>query len=129
MIRTFTRFVGLAIVLIAVALVPALTAQEKKQDTSPLAGRWNMTVEAGAHGVVSMQLELKQDGRKVTGTFSSPHGDLPVEGEFAGGTLKLKTTGGDMHVTFEARLDGADKLAGYMSSEMGDMKWSAERAK
>jgi hypothetical protein len=102
--------------------------QHKDQQQSGVAGKWTMTVDAGPHGATAMALTLKQDGTKVSGTFASPHGDMPVDGEFVDGVLKLSTNGGnaDSQITFEATLkDG--KLSGYLSSQMGDMKWTAER--
>ena len=106
-----------------------------QSDTKPatVAGRWTMSVDAGPHGTMTMGLVLEQKGKRVTGTFSSPHGDVAVEGEFTDGTLTLTTTATDgheaMHVTFNARLQETGTLSGYLSSEMGDMKWTAERMK
>jgi hypothetical protein len=98
-----------------------------------VAGRWTMSVDAGPHGTMTMGLVLEQKGKRVTGTFSSPHGDVGVEGEFTDGTLTLTTTATDgheaMHVTFNARLQETGTLSGYLSSEMGDMKWTADRMK
>jgi hypothetical protein len=94
-------------------------------------GTWTMTVEGGPHGSATMSLILKQDGSKVTGTFSSGHSaDMPVTGEFAEGSLKIQTAAdkdGDT-VTFNAKMKDDGTLAGYLSSPMGDMKWTATRA-
>ena len=81
------------------------------------------------HGSVVMTLALKQDGAKVTGTLTSDHtGELTMRGEFADGKLKLETVEGNAQITLEGTLkDGA--LAGYMSTEMGDMNWTATRAR
>jgi hypothetical protein len=109
-----------------------LAQGEKKAADSGVAGKWTMSVDGGPHGATTMGLRLEQKGKKVTGTFASPHGDVPVEGEFAEGALKLATvvTGGEgMRVTFNAKLKEGGTLAGYLSSEMGDMKWTAERVK
>jgi hypothetical protein len=78
-----------------------------------------------------MGLVLEQQGSKVTGTFASPHGDMPVEGEFIDGVLKLATTAqnADSQITFEARLKEERVLSGYLSSQIGDMRWMAERVK
>ncbi|MCA1562265.1 MAG: hypothetical protein LC753_18200 [Acidobacteria bacterium] len=48
--------------------------------------------------VMFVSFLLKQDGKKVTATLAPPHGgEIPLEGEFADGTLKLATRsqGGD----------------------------------
>lgn len=121
------RFAALVVVA-ALALSP-LAAQEKKASAPSVTGKWTMTVDAGPHGITTMGLVLEQKGTRVTGTFASPHGDLPVEGEFVDGTLKLATTAesADSQITFEARLKDARTLSGYLSSQRGDMKWTAER--
>ena len=95
-----------------------------------VAGTWSLSVDS-PHGAMKMALVLKQDGTKVTGTFSSGHAaDQSVEGEFSGATLKLQTKGGDDHaITFSATLKEDDTLAGFLSSRVGDMKWTAERLK
>lgn len=112
--------------LIAVLAVPLLYAQ----DAPSIAGRWIMTVDTGAHGTRTMELSLKQTGNDVTGTFVSPHGDVPVKGQFEGRTLTLET-GGEGHgakLTFNAKLKDDDTLSGYVSSPDGDLTFSAKRA-
>ena len=93
-------------------------------------GTWSVAVE-GPHGAATMSLVLKQDAKKVSGTFVSGHGpDLALEGEFADGVLKLESgDSGDQKVIFNAKLREDGTLAGYVSGPMGDMKWTAERAK
>ena len=93
-------------------------------------GTWTMTVEGTPHGTMTAGLTLKQDGKSVTGTFSSGHApDMTVSGEFADGTLKVETAGGaDDKFLFTAKLKEDGTLAGTLSSPMGDMKWTASRA-
>ena len=96
-----------------------------------LTGAWTMSVHGGPHGDATMGLTLKQDGTKVTGTFASGHAaDMTVTGEFANGELTLETTAArdDDKILFKAKLQDDGTLAGYISSPMGDMKWTASRA-
>ena|SRR5215471_245371 len=90
-------------------------------------GTWSMSVDS-PHGIMKTSLTLKQDGTKVTGTFRSHMPDLTVAGTFEDGTLKIEAMS-DEHskLTFSARLNDDGTLSGYLSSEMGDMKWTAER--
>jgi opacity protein-like surface antigen len=93
-------------------------------------GNWTMAVEGGPHGNATMGLSLKQEGDKVSGTFASGHSaDMAVAGEFVKGELKLATTAGgaDDKILFSAKLKEDGTLAGYISSPMGDMKWTASR--
>jgi len=95
-----------------------------------LTGDWAMKVEGGPHGDATMGLTLKQEGTKVTGTFSTGHSaDMAVSGQFTDGELKIETVAGDADskIIFSARLKADGTLAGYVSSQMGDMKWSASR--
>jgi hypothetical protein len=109
----------------------AHTLQEKKAEKR-VDGRWTMYIKGGPHGDMTMSLELAQDSNKdskrVTGTFTTPHGDLPVEGELVDATLTIATTGGDTQVTLTAKLKENGTLEGYLSSQMGDMTWTASRA-
>ncbi len=96
-----------------------------------LTGTWTMNVTGGPHGDATMGLTLQQDGTKVTGTFVSGHApDMPVSGEFKDGALKLQTTADKdgNAVMFDAKLRDDGTLAGYISSPVGDMKWTATRA-
>ena len=134
-----TRTVGFLAVIALTAFLPATEArathrhQEKKTDQKAapsVAGRWTASVKGSPHGDVTMGLDLAQEGKKVTGTFATPHGtDLQVNGEFIGGTLTLATpSGGDPHITMTAKLKDDGTLDGYLSGPMGDMTWTATRA-
>ena len=91
-------------------------------------GTWTMNVTGGPHGNATMGLVLKQEGTKVTGTFSSGHSaDMEVAGQFKDGQLDVETKGGDSRIIFSAKLKADGTLSGSISSEMGDMKWTASR--
>ena len=131
-----------AAILVAVTLSVGVRAgeyqaaradQDKKteQKAAPgIAGRWTMSVKGGPHGDATMGLALEQKGKQVSGIFATPHGDdLQVQGEFAEGTLSLATPGGgDARITMTAKLKDDGTLDGYLSSQMGDMTWTARRA-
>jgi hypothetical protein len=106
-----------------------LHGQERRQSTSPTVhGSWTITADT-PHGRISMPLVLKQDGKNVTGTVGTPHGDMPIEGEFADRSLKLATTVESDRITLTATLKDDDTLAGSLSGPRGDMEWTAERDK
>jgi hypothetical protein len=132
--RTVALFTALALAGTLQAVdVGAAPFQDKKADQKAapsVTGRWTMSVKGGPHGDTPMGLTLEQKGKKVTGTFATPHGDdLPVEGEFAEGTLTIATPGGgDARITMTAKLKADDTLEGYLSSQMGDMTWTARRS-
>ena len=110
-------------VMAALAMVVTMTAAPS------VTGTWTMNVQGGPHGDATMGLTLKQEGTKVTGTFASGHSpEMAVKGEFIDGALKIETEGdGDHRITFTAKLKDDGTLAGYISSPMGDMKWTATK--
>jgi hypothetical protein len=119
------------LVLLAMVLaLPALPGAQQQKDAPSVAGKWTMTVDTGAHGVREHGLALKQAGKEVTGTFASPHGDMPVKGEFVDGKLTLATTE-QAHgsISFNAKLNDDDTLSGYISTPDGDVTWTAKRVK
>ncbi|HEX2444888.1 MAG TPA: hypothetical protein VHJ77_13150 [Vicinamibacterales bacterium] len=114
----------------AVAAACALTAGVAAQKAaSTVAGKWTLSVNT-PHGDTPMGLELRQDGRKISGTLATPHGEVRLEGELADGKLTLATTDSDSpQMTLNGALKDDGTMAGYLSSERGDMKWTAERRK
>jgi len=105
------------------------------QSTADLTGKWNVTVE-GTQGTIESVLTLKQDGKKLTGTFGNPHGagDLPVLGERDGDKIVFAVEGKADHGEFHLEFSGAVKkddgtLAGTMKSSMGESKFLAKRVK
>jgi hypothetical protein len=107
-----------------------LHAQHRQKDEiHAVAGKWSMSF-AGHDGFVAT-LVLEQDGRKVTGTFTSPHGDTnPVRGELENGTLTISVTGEGDHagMTFEGSFKDKDTLTGKLNGPMGEMSWTAKRS-
>lgn len=115
--------------VLAVGSAAPMQAQARKAAASrDLTGRWTLTTSAdGPHGAVSMEFELKQNGRKVAGRLVPPHGgEIALEGEFDAGTLSLSSSSGE-GLTMKATLKSDGTLAGYLSSERGDMTWTATR--
>lgn len=128
--RTRTASVGLA--MLAVWTSAALAAGSAKKAAPTVQGSWEMTVKGpAAHGDMTATLELKQAGAKVTGTFGMHGQSHPLAGEFAEGALSLATTDTpeDKSLSFTAQLKEDGTLAGHVSTSMGDMRWTAARAK
>ena len=94
-----------------------------------VSGTWTMQVSGGPHGNATMEMTLEQKGTAVTGTFVSGHApDMALKGEFVDGALKAETEGDpDSKVVFTAKLKDDGTLAGYISSPVGDMTWTAKR--
>ncbi len=97
-----------------------------------LTGAWKAIVIA-PQGKMEFDLAIRQDGEKLTGTFTSAHsGTVPFEGTFSGGALKFSSGGTDphaMHLGYTATLKADGTLAGELSSPDATMIWTAERVK
>lgn len=127
--RTRTLAIAALVVTTAVALA-AQTSTPKKNEAPGLTGKWTMTLQT-SEGSMTLALTLKQDRNAVTGVWSTPHDtDVPLEGEFKDGALTLASPEThEMQVSFTGKLKADGSLAGTLSSAMGDMTWTAKRAK
>jgi len=118
------------IIAAAMVLVTAgLSGQDSKAQKG-IAGSWELTIKGpAAHGDLTATMDLEQNGKKVTGSFTAHGNTHAVAGEFANGDLSLETTDtpADNGITMNAKLADDGTLAGYLSSSMGDMKWTASR--
>lgn len=124
------NWIARLVLLATVIALPAVPETQQQKAAPSVAGKWIMTVDTGAHGVRELALALKQAGKEVTGTFASPHGDMPVKGEFVEGKLTLATTE-QAHgsISFNAKLKDDETLTGYISTPDGDLTWTAKRVK
>ena len=113
----------LARLVVAIALaasVSVLTADEKS-----VAGTWTLHAE----GYV-MSMVLTQNGKTLGGTLDSPHGPIALKGEVVDGKLTFTGSGGEGHpleFTFKGALKSDGTLAGDLTSNVGDMSWTAVR--
>ena len=116
-----------SLVLTLVLLAASFAAAQ-----ASVAGAWKMTFQTD-QGAIDSDMNLKQDGEKVTGSLVSPQGEAPIEGTFKGGKLVLSLTvdagGQALTITFDGALD-MDTLKGNVDfGGFGSATWSATRAK
>jgi hypothetical protein len=113
--------------ILAIAMIGASVAGAQSKATN-LTGKWNVAL-SGRMENVPIVLELKQDGKAVTGNFLIPdHGDLEVTGEFMAGQLKFSSTeNAFMQMSATGKLNDDGTLSGNITSMMGDMTWTAKR--
>ena len=122
----------LASLFTALVIASAISsAQTPAQPASGVGGAWNLMVKGpAAHGDMPATMQLKQDGKAVSGTFAVHGTEHVLKGEFSDATLSLETTDtpADKSLTFTAKLKDDGSLAGYLSGPMGDMQWTGTRA-
>jgi hypothetical protein len=85
------------------------------------------------NGAVESTLDLKVDGKKVSGTLQSQMGNTTVEGEIAEGKLtfwfSMDANGQTLNITFVGTSQKDGSLAGTLSFGQGDLNWTATKAK
>ena len=83
-------------------------------------------------GQMPFTANFTQTGDKVLGTVTGPTGELPITGTMSGNALtmdmNIQTPQGELAIKFTGDL-GPNGLSGKASTMMGDMTWSATRAK
>jgi hypothetical protein len=116
-------------VLSSLVLMPAAgTWQDKPAD---VAGAWALTVET-AQGTGSPSVTFKQDGEKLTGTYSSQvFGEQKVTGTIKGNAITFSFTGSlegtTMTVTYSGTVD-KDTMKGKVAiGELGEATFTGKK--
>jgi hypothetical protein len=96
-------------------------------------GKWDVMMKTPA-GDMPANATLSDDNGKLSGTFGSQLGEVPVSGTAEGKALKLtlvaQTPQGELTVTMTGDLDGDNIVNGKAEvSGLGQMEWSAKRIK
>jgi len=123
------RLVAL-LALAALTAVPAFAQDTAKDVKVDLTGAWEMSADTPM-GPMTMTLNLKQEGEKLTGTQVSDFGESPLTGTVQGDEIVFTITfdgpGGQMSIAHKGKVDG-DSIAGTAEAgEMGTINWSAKR--
>jgi hypothetical protein len=108
-----------------VGLALAVSVSVLSADEKSVAGTWTLNAEGN-----TMSMVLTQKGKTIGGTLDSPHGPIAFTGEIVDGKLSFKGSGGDAHpleFTFQGALKSDGTLAGNLTSNVGDMSWTAVR--
>jgi hypothetical protein len=124
--------------VLAVALVfagaTALAFAQKAPEVINLTGKWQMTLEMEV-GNASPVLVFKQDGEKLTGTYTGRYGEYGLVGKIDGRKLEFVVTinaeGTETRMNFTGELAQAgDLMKGNADlGGMGAATWLAKREK
>jgi hypothetical protein len=107
--------------LVSVLAMSAVLAYAQQS----VAGEWVMSVQG-----MSLKLVMAQDGEKISGTLESPHGNIPLSGDFSKGKLTISGASTEQHpVQFAgtATLAADGSLAGSISADVMVMSFTAVR--
>ncbi|HEY6348693.1 MAG TPA: hypothetical protein VI636_04710 [Candidatus Angelobacter sp.] len=90
-------------------LLPALFLLAATAFAVDLTGTWNAKVELGGGQSGSPTFTLKQDGEKLTGTYSGALGDAPIKGTVKGNevTIDFEASGAEIH--YAGKVDNEGK--------------------
>lgn len=96
-------------------------------------GKWDVVVKTPG-GDFPATANLTDEGGKLSGTFGSQMGEVPVTGTVDGKSMKLtmstQTPNGNMTVVLTGDLDGDSIVNGKADIEgMGQMEWTGKRIK
>jgi hypothetical protein len=129
-----------AVLLITGASAPCFAAQTSqtpppaKPADAPtsIAGKWNLSVDTG-QGSMESVLEVKLDGKKVTGTLTGQQGASAITGEFADNkltfTMNYDSPNGSIVVSFTCTLKDNVFTGMADAGQMGSFPVRAERPK
>jgi hypothetical protein len=129
------HLVTLIALVTAGALVSAQSAPPSKPAPPPtVAGKWVLSLEM-SQGTATPSLELKQDGEKLTGTYTGRYGAFALTGTIKARAIEFGFTmsadGTDVRMTFKGEVAAdAQAMKGQATlGELGDAAWSAKREK
>ena len=108
------RKLAVAFLFLALGSVGALAADFN--------GKWNASVET-PRGTETITFEFHVDGAKLTGTVSTPRGDMEIsEGKIDGDAISfaqvLNFNGDEFRITYAGKADGADAIK--FTRQLGD---------
>jgi hypothetical protein len=131
-----SRKMMLAVVAAAALAAVPLTAFAQAAPAKPAAsvdGKWNMKVTGPGGEAMQIAVAFKQDGKKLTGTLTSPQGEVPLEGEYADGkimfAISVPSDSGPMNIGFAGNMKDDGSLAGMASGPFGEIPWTAVKSK
>ena len=133
------KLMVVAIVLVFAVTLAAGVQQQGKPEQKPsnkatptVTGKWTMTLEMSM-GTGTPTLELKQDGEKITGTYTGRYGTFELTGSLKDHVIAFSFTmnaeGQSATLSFEGEVSAdAQSMKGTASlADMGEATWSAKR--
>jgi len=94
-----------------------------------VAGSWELAIN-GPEGPITAVAVLKQDGDKVSGTLTSPQGEVQVAGTMTGKTMALAfqvaTPQGNLDIKVTAEVDGS-AMKGMLDFGMGQADFTGKK--
>jgi hypothetical protein len=118
--------------LLALVLGVAGPAGQDPPKTVSVTGKWTMTLEMSI-GTATPVLDLKQDGTKITGTYTGRYGTFELQGTLKARLIEfsfpMTAEGQSVTMTFSGEVapDGQAMKGTATISELGDATWTAKK--
>jgi hypothetical protein len=91
-------------------------------------GKWVLDVKLGDGQGGQATLDLKQEGEKITGTYSGALGSVPVTGTVKGDQVEISLTSDAGTVSYRGKVSG-DTMEGTCSyGQLGDGTFTGKRS-
>jgi hypothetical protein len=120
---------GLKRITVALAIVLFTSAAGYAQ--TGVAGDWELTLNT-PQGANTVNVSVKQDGEKITGTLTSPMGSVPFTGTAIGDTVKvvapLDIQGQTLELSFDAKISGNTLDGKVKLGDFGEFPFTGKRA-
>ena len=135
------KTIKIALMALAMAAVTTqvavVTAAQQEQQKPPakavsIAGKWAMTLDIPNMGSAETALDLKQDGEKITGTYTGRYGTYQLEGALKGRDLEfgfnMNAEGQPVSMQFKGQVaEDAQSMKGTcLLGELGEATWVAK---
>ena len=118
----------------AASIAVASAQTPSKPPSVNITGKWTVSLELESI-TATPAVEFKQEGEKLTGTYTGRYGSFPFEGRIKDRGLefvvKMNAEGMDVQMAFSGEVAAdAQSIRGKVTlAEMGDGTWTAVRAK
>ena len=129
--RTIQSVVVVALLAVGMLSVRGLASCASQDKPADVAGTWAIVVET-PNGSGTPSVTLKQDGEKLTGTYSSElFGEQKVTGTIKGNAISFTFTGAiegtSVTVTYNGTVDGATMKGKIVLGDLGEGTFTAKK--
>ena len=119
-------------IIMLVLMAPLLGIASLRGDSVNISGTWSFSVdlESGQHG--GPTFTFKQDGEKLTGTYTGPLGEQKVTGNVKGNKawfgFEFTRRGQPIKVLYQGTIEASGKMNGTIEFSVGEKgKWTATK--
>lgn len=97
------------------------------QESINVSGKWTMSVETDM-GAGSPSFNLKQDGEKITGTYTGQLGESPVTGTLKGNVIHLEFSIQGNVITYDGTASSTEMSGKVKLAEMGSGTFKGKKS-